>query len=268
MTPARSDNEAESRPVQTRIVDQHIAVVTLNRPAARNAVDAGMARALEAAIAQVEADEAIRVGIITGAGDIAFCAGADLKQVAAGRLDDSFTATGGFAGFVNAPRSKPWIAAVNGAALAGGFEIVLACDLVVASIDARFGLPEVRRGLIASAGGLYRLPRAVPKSIALEMIVTGAPLDAERAHTLGLVNRVVGKDEVLPEALRLAGTICANAPLAVAGSLTVARSAANFDDDPLRRLGDELQAALARTDDYHEGSLAFIEKRAPRWTGR
>jgi enoyl-CoA hydratase len=248
-------------------IEGDLAIVTLNRPEVRNAVNADLARRLEQIVAAIEAEDAIRVAIITGAGDAAFCAGADLREVAEGRLDETFTLDGGFAGFVDAVRTKPWIAAVNGIALAGGCEIVLACDLVVASSTARFGLPEVKRGLIASAGGLYRMPRSLPRVIALELILTGHTIDADRAQHLGLINRVTNSDQFLSAAVELASEISANAPLAVKASLKIARAAAFLDDEELRRAGHEAQKTLQQTRDYKEGSLAFLQKRRPRWTG-
>src|SRR5262249_43489861 len=178
------------------------------------------------------------------------------------------TPQGGFAGLVNRARTKPWIAAVNGFALAGGCEIALACDLIVAIEEAAFGLPEVKRGLVAGAGGLYRLPRALPKAIALELIMTGAHFDAKRAFHYGLVNRLVPRDQLLPEALKLAAAICANAPIAVRESLSVARQAYDLDDAGLREVSGAASRRNAATEDYKEGPRAFIEKRAPRWSGR
>ena len=245
----------------------HLAVVRLDRPEARNAVNARLAAQLEAAVDRIERDDRVRAAILTGEGAV-FCAGADLREVSDGRLDALFTARGGFAGFVDARRRKPWIAAVNGPALAGGFEIVLACDIVVAADGARFGLPEVTRGLIASAGGLYRLPRALPRAVAIELIVTGRPIDAPRAHALGLVNRVVPHDDLLAAARDVAGAIAANAPLAVRESLAIAKLAASFDDAALRAHGDAVQARLSTTGDYAEGARAFLEKRPPMWQGR
>lgn len=247
---------------------EHVAVVTITRPEARNAINAQVAKAMEEAVTAIEADEAIRAVVLTGSGERAFCSGADLRAVAAGQLDDLFTASGGFAGFVNARRRKPWIAAVNGFALAGGCEIALACDMVLAVPDARFGLPEVTRGLIASAGGLYRLPRALPRAVAFELIATGQPIDAARAYALGLVNRICEPDALLDDAVTLANQIASNAPLAVTESLRLARLAAMTDDDTLRQAGDEAQARLATTADFTEGALAFVEKRVPRWQGR
>jgi len=254
--------------VQTNFLPDGVTVVTLNRPEARNAVNAALAGAIECAVDGIENDTITRVAIITGAGDSAFCSGADLKEVATGGLSGTFTERGGFAGFVNADRRKVWIAAVNGAALAGGFEIVLACDLVIATEQARFGLPEVTRGLIASAGGLYRLPRALPKAIALEMILTGQPIVASRALELGLINKVVPQGQALSEAVVLANLVCRNAPLAVRESLAIARAAAGFESEELRSCGNAAQSKLETTADYREGALAFVEKRPPQWQGK
>lgn len=253
--------------VQTSQVADHVTLVTINRPEARNAVNGDVARGLEQAVLATEKDPNVWVVILTGAGDKAFCAGADLKAVSAG-TGGLGTANGGFAGFVHQPRTKPWIAAVNGFALAGGSEIALACDLIVAIEEAAFGLPEVKRGLVAAAGGLYRLPRALPKAIALELIVTGAHFDAKRAYQHGLVNRLVARDQLMPEALKLAQAICENAPIAVRESLSVARQALDLDDAALRDLSAAASRKVAATEDYKEGPRAFIEKRAPRWVGR
>ncbi len=246
----------------------HIALVTINRPEARNAVNGAVAQGLEKAVRDTEADDDIWVVILTGAGEQAFCAGADLKEVSAGRRGGIATEAGGFGGFVHMPRSKVWIAAVNGFALAGGLEIMLRCDMAVASERAAFGLPEVMRGLVALAGGIYRLPRAIPRNIAMELIATGGRLDAKRAGEFGLVNRVVPHEKLLEEAKALAATICANAPVAVRESLAVARQAYDLNDAELRRLSEEAGARNAQTEDYREGPLAFVEKRAPRWKGR
>lgn len=248
----------------------HVALVTIDRPEARNAVNGDVASGLEAAVDATEADDDIRAVVLTGAGREAFCAGADLKEVSAGRGSALRTERGGFAGFVYRERSKPWIAAVNGKALAGGTELVLACDLVVAVRQAAFGLPEVLRGLIAAAGGLYRLPRAIPPNIALELILTAGQLDAERAHGFGLVNRLVDDVEGLREAaLALAAEIARNAPVAVRQSLRVAREAnSGLDEAALRALTRDAFERVAASEDFKEGPRAFIEKRAPRWSGR
>jgi|SRR5882762_3629596 len=246
----------------------HVRLVTLRRPEARNAVNGAVALALERIVHEIEADPDAWVVVLTGAGGQAFCSGADLKEVSGGRLESLWTPDGGFAGFVRAPRSKVWIAAVDGLALAGGFEIALACDLIVASADAAFGLPEVTRGLIAAAGGLYRLPRSLPRALAYELIATGERLAADRALAFGLVNRVVPKDRTLAEALALADSIAANAPIAVRESLKIARLAVDLDEATLSSLSDEAQQRMMQTEDFHEGPRAFIEKRVPRWQGR
>lgn len=254
-------------PVDLQRLGHGIALVTLRRPAARNAITPQLTHMLEKIVTEVERSNEIRVAILTGEGDRAFCAGADLNEVAAGRLDDCFTQSGGFAGFVNAKRSKPWIAAVNGPALAGGFEIVLACDLAVAVDEAIFGLPEVTRGLIASAGGLYRLPRVLPRVLAMEMIATGRPIGADQALAMGVINRVVSPLELLESSQALASEICANAPLAVRESVRIVRAASGFDDDELRGAAEAAQAILQTTSDYSEGATAFLEKRKAEWTG-
>lgn len=246
----------------------HVALVTLNRPEARNAVNGDVAQGLEAAIDATEADDDVWLVILTGRGHDAFCAGADLKAVSSGQGQQLRTERGGFAGFVHATRRKPWIAAINGPALAGGCEIALACELRVAVPTARFGLPEVKRGLVASAGGLYRLPRALPHALALEMILTGEPISAERALQAGLVNALAEADGLLAAAQALAARITVNAPVAVRESLKVAKQALDLDDAGLRALSGQAQLAVMASEDYQEGPLAFIEKRAPRWTGR
>ena len=261
-----SDNNAA---VTVQKLPDHVALVTINRPEARNAVNGAVARALEAAIDATDADADVWVVILTGAGADAFSAGADLKAVSGGQGNELRTERGGFAGFVHAPKSKPWIAAVNGPALAGGCEIALACDLIVAAPAARFGLPEVKRGLIASAGGLYRLPRALPPAIAREMILTGEPISAERALQLGMVN-VLTSDAagLLPAAQALAARITVNAPVAVRESLGVARRAQDASDEQLRQASEQAAARNMQSEDFKEGPRAFIEKRAPRGSGR
>ena len=260
------ENSAE-KAVRLTLLEGHVALVELCRPEVRNAVNSELARQLEEAVEATEQSANVRVVVLAGQGDM-FCSGADLKIVSAGGLDTLFTGKGGFAGFNHAVRSKPWIAAVNGFAVAGGCEMALACDLIVAAEDAAFALPEVARGLIASAGGLYRLPRAIPRNVAIELIATGGRLPAVRAHALGMVNRLAPAKEAVPAALALAAEITANAPIAVQESLTVARLAFDQDERDLRRLGDEAQQRVMSTDDFQEGPRAFVEKRPARWNGR
>lgn len=254
--------------VQAERLSAHVIRVTLNRPDARNAINGDVARALDYLVKLVEADPDIRVAILTGAGAAVFCAGADLKEIAAGRVDDLKTADGGFAGFVHAQREKVWIAALNGLALAGGCELALACDLIVATEEVEFALPEVTRGLMALAGGLYRLPRALPRAIALELIATGDRLSAERALHFGMINKLVPADQLQTAALALAERICGNAPVAVRESLAIAKRSHELSDDALIALGQSARERLVLTDDFKEGPRAFIERRAPRWTGR
>lgn len=245
----------------------HVALVTINREEARNAINGDVAEALEASIDRVEADGEIRAVVLTGAGGKAFSAGADLKEVSRGNLNKLMRERTGFGGFVHAKRTKPWIAAVEGLALAGGCEIALACDMIVASAGGAFGLPEVTRGLIAAAGGLYRLPRALPRAIAIELIITAGQLPAERAAELGMVNHLVPAGTAVATALAIANKIAANAPLAVRESLAIAKLAVDLDDATLRRLSDEAQGRLSQSQDFREGPLAFIEKRPPVWKG-
>jgi len=254
--------------VTLEIVAPHIALVTIQRPEARNSVNGDVALQLDQLVKQIEADPDIWAAVLTGAGGVAFCAGADLKVVSAGRMDELYTADGAFAGFVKHRREKVWIAAVEGFAMAGGCEIALSCDLIVASEQSVFSLPEVTRGLIAAAGGVYRIVRALPRAIALELIATGDRLPAARAGDLGLVNHVVPQGEAVTDAIALATRICANAPIAVRESLTVARQAYDLDDDALFELGLQAQERVMKTDDFAEGPRAFIEKRPAVWKGR
>ncbi len=260
--------ERLSAAVTLQVPVPHVALITIDRPDARNAVNSDVTHGLTSAIEKTEAADEIWVVVLTGAADQAFCAGADLKQVAAGGLRQLITPDGGFAGFVYAQRTRPWIAAVNGAAVAGGCEIALACDMIVAVESARFGLPEVKRGLIAAAGGLFRLPRALPRQIAMELIATCGTIDARQALACGILNRVCPAGEAVNEALRLAATICENAPLAVRESLAIARRAFDLNAQELRTLSDAGQERIMQTADFKEGPLAFIEKRLPNWQGR
>lgn len=242
-------------------------IVRLNREHARNAIDGATARALDDIFDELSEDASVLVVVLTGAGDRAFCAGLDLKAFAAGEAGDVLYARGGFAGIAARQFPKVLIAAVNGAALAGGFEIVLACDLVVAAEHASFGIPEVKRGLVAAGGGLIRLAKRLPPAVALEMALTGEAIDARRALAYGLVNRVVPADAVLEEALVLAGTICENAPMAVRVSKQLMKRSLDLDEAEAWRLNEELATAVLNSHDALEGSLAFAEKRPPRWSG-
>lgn len=246
----------------------HIAVVTLNRPDARNAINVALTNKLGAVVEDLEADDDVWVVVLTGSGDTAFSSGADLKEVTDGHIAEIILGQHGLAGFVHAPRSKPWIAAVEGYALAGGCELALACDLIVATQGGLFGLPEVMRGLIASAGGIYRLPRKIPRNIALEYILTANRFTSERAYELGMVNRLVPQGEALTAGIELARDIAANAPIAVRESLAIARRALDLDDETLRTLSDEAQKRVMTTEDFVEGPRAFVEKRPPTWKGR
>ena len=249
-----------------------VAVITLNRPDARNAVNGDVANAMEAALEQLEADPEIWVGILRansqGQERPVFCAGADLKAINSGQAGALNTKRGGFAGFTYRERSKPIIAAVDGLATAGGLEIVLACDLVVASSRASFGLAEVKRSLIAGAGGLFRLPRAIGQAAAMEAILTGEPFSARRAYELGLVSRLVEPGQAFDEALKLAAQITAAAPLAVYASRKVVLAAAYSDDETLKALTNAEFARVMNSEDTKEGLTAFIEKRAPNWQGK
>jgi crotonobetainyl-CoA hydratase len=252
----------------------HVLLVTLNRPEARNAVDLDVTVGVGEALDYAEDHADVWAVIITGAGDRAFCAGADLKAAAAGRLgdrDDPRLRRWGFAGYVAHHISKPTIAAVNGFALGGGTEITLASDLAVAADTATFGLPEVKRGIFAGAGGAFRLPRQIPNKIGMEAVLTGKPIPAQRAYELGLVNRVVPFDELLPAAFAFADEILQNAPLAVQVSKRIAKGitdgAVATEAGDWERTGAE-GAVLMSSADAAEGMRAFAEKRAPRWEGK
>ena len=245
----------------------HVAVLTIDRPEARNAVNGAVANGMETALDAYESDGSLWAAVLSANGPV-FSAGADLKEIAAGNAGGLSTAKGGFAGIVQRERTKPLIAAVGGPALAGGCEIALACDLLVVSREAFFGLPEVKRALLAVAGGLFRLPRAIGMAPAMEVILTGEPLSATRAYELGMVNRVVEPDRVVEEAMALATTIASNAPLAVQASRNLASRAFIDDDASLWRAGFAAFQENMQTEDSKEGPRAFIEKRAPEWKAR
>lgn len=245
----------------------HVAIFTLNRPKARNAINAAVSAKMEAYLDTFEADDNLWVGILCSSSPgKAFCAGADLKDISSGK--EIATKKGGFAGMVKYPRTKPLIACVDGPALAGGCEIILGCDLVVASTRSSFGLPEVKRSLIAGAGGVFRLPRVLPRQMAMEMILTGDPISAQRAHQLGFVNTICAPEEVFAEATKLAERIIINAPLAVRAALGLVRDGALLDDDTNWKMTAQAFRDLPYTEDFYEGPKAFNQKRAPNWTGK
>ena len=242
----------------------HVELLTINRPEARNAINRAVALGLDAALDAAALDDDVWVVVLTGAGDKAFSAGMDLKAFATGELP--FTAHG-FGGITRRDFPKPLIAAANGAALAGGFEIMISCDMVVAAEHARFGIPETSRGLIAGAGGLIRLPRRVPLAVAYEMALTAEPIDAARAFDLGLVNRVVPGDQVVDAAVALAERIARNAPLAVRASKRVMRESLEMSEPDAWALNDGAFSEIGTSADALEGAVAFAEKRDPIWRG-
>lgn len=245
-------------------VDGGVAVITINRPQARNAVNGAVARGVAAVLDEMEGRRDVSAYVLTGAGGT-FCAGMDLKGFLSGDLP--YIEGRGFAGLVEAPPKKPIVAAVEGYALAGGFELALACDLVVASEQAVFGLPEPRRGLVAAAGGAARLPRRIPYHIAMEIALTGDHFPAVRLYEVGLVNHVTLPGEALPRALELAKRIAANAPLAVAATKRVIVESADWSREEMFARQQEIITPVFGSQDAMEGAAAFAEKRAPRWKG-
>src|ERR1017187_8226973 len=249
--------------IRTEVTDG-VAVITINRPEARNAVNGEVARGIAAAVEEFDARKDISVLVLTGAGGT-FSAGMDLKGFLTG--DAPMAAGRGFGGNTERPPVKPVIAAVEGYALAGGFELVLACDLVVASEDAKFGLPEVRRGLVAGAGGLLRLPSRIPYHLAMEIALTGAHFPAARLAAAGLVNVVVPAGQALTAATELAGQAALGAPLALAASKRVIVEAADWPSDEAFARQGEIIGPVFGSKDAMEGAIAFAEKRAPAWRG-
>ncbi|MDD8024449.1 MAG: enoyl-CoA hydratase-related protein [Paracoccaceae bacterium] len=244
-----------------------LARITLNRPARRNAIDAAAAAGLAAALARFEADPDLRVAVLCGAGPV-FCAGMDLAAFGAGQVEEVLFGPGGFAGLTEAPRRKPLIAAVHGAALAGGFELALACDMIVAEEGSRFGLPEVIRGLVAGAGGALRLATVIPPARAREILLTGRMIDTAEAWDLGLIARRAATGAGVETALELAREIAANAPLAVTETLRLSRAAEAAQMAPLWPENARTLRAIMASDDAQEGARAFLERRAPQWQGR
>lgn len=244
-----------------------VELVRLNREQARNAIDGPTTKALDAAFDELAEDDDVWAVVLTGSGERAFCAGMDLKAFASGQAGDILSSKNGFAGIASRRFEKPLIAAVNGPALAGGFEIVLSCDLVIAAEHAYFGIPEAKRGLVAAGGGLIRLEKVLPRNIALEMALTGEPITAARAAELGLVNKVVPKEQLLEAALEMAEAICKNAPLAVRASKEIMRRARDLDEAGAWRMNGELTLPVLTSRDAIEGATAFAERREPIWQG-
>lgn len=239
--------------------------IQINRPEARNAITRGVAESVAAALDQLDDDDGIAVGILTGAGSN-FCAGMDLKAFLTGELP--IVEGRGFGGLVEAPPAKPLIAAVEGYALAGGFELALSCDLIVAGTGAQFGLPEAKRGLVAAAGGLMRLPERVPFNVAMELALTGDFMAAERAHALGLVNQIVADGAALEAATALAGRVAGNGPLATRASKQIMVASRDWSMGERWENQREVTDPVFASADAREGALAFAEKRPPRWEGK
>jgi enoyl-CoA hydratase len=254
----------DSQPVLTT-EDDGVLVITLNRPEARNAVNQALAEGVAAALDRLDGEDSLRAGILTGASGT-FCSGMDLKAFVTG--ERPWVGDRGFAGIAQRAADKPLIAAVEGYALAGGFEVALACDLIVAASDARFGIPEVKRGLVAAAGGLIRLPKRIPYHLAMELALTGDPIGAERAAEAGIVNRVAEPGRALDVARELAATIVRNGPLALSASKRIVQRAGEWTEQEAWAKQGEIAGPVLGSEDAQEGARAFAEKREPQWKGR
>jgi enoyl-CoA hydratase len=242
-----------------------ILIVTINRPDARNAVNGDVAGGMAAALDRLDAGDDLRVGVVTGAGGY-FSAGMDLKAFVQG--ESPYAGDRGFAGITQRSSRKPLIAAIEGFALAGGFEIALSCDLIVASREARFGIPEVKRSLVAAGGALLRLPKRIPYHVAMELALTGEPMSAERAQEVGIVNRLAEPGEALDTALELARQIVKNAPLALIASKEILQKAVDWSEEEGWQKQGEISGPVFVSEDAREGATAFAEKREPVWRGR
>lgn len=244
---------------------ERVLLITINRPDQRNAVNAAVAQGIAKALDELDADAELSVGVLTGAGK-GFSSGMDLKAFVTG--ERPYAPDRGFAGIVERPAEKPLIAAIEGFAVAGGLEIALACDLIVASRGARLGVPEVKRSLVAAGGALLRLPRSLPRNVALELALTGDPIDAERGYELGLVNRLAEPGGALEAALELAEAIAANGPLALRATKRILNEAADWPDAEFFERQGEISGPVMTSEDAREGATAFAEKRPPVWHGR
>ncbi len=242
-----------------------VLVITLNRPDQRNAVNAAVAQGIAASLDELDADPELAIGVLTGAGK-GFCAGMDLKAFVAGESPQ--VGDRGFAGITRRAAVKPLIAAIEGFAVAGGLEIALACDLIVAAQGAKLGIPEVKRSLIAAGGGLLRLPRTLPRNVAMELALTGEPLLSERGYELGLVNRLTAPGGALAAALELAEQIAQNGPLALAGSKRILQESVDWSEAEFFARQDPIARSVSSSEDAREGATAFAEKRPPVWKGR
>ncbi|MFL5823047.1 MAG: crotonase/enoyl-CoA hydratase family protein [Solirubrobacteraceae bacterium] len=255
-----SDQQAVLTEVRDRVL-----LITINRPDQRNAVNAAVAEGIAAALDRLDAEPDLSLGVLTGAGK-GFSAGMDLKAFVTG--ERPYAGDRGFAGITQRAAEKPLIAAVEGFAVAGGLEVALACDLIVASRGATLGIPEVKRSLVAAGGALLRLPRILPRTVAMELALTGEPIEAERAHELGLVNRLAEPGQALQVALELAEVIAANGPLALAATKRVMTEAVDWPDSEFFARQGEIVGPVMTSEDAREGATAFAEKRPPVWKGR
>jgi enoyl-CoA hydratase len=244
---------------------ERVLVITINRPEQRNAVNAAVAQGIGTALDELDADDQLSIGVLTGAGK-GFCAGMDLKAFVAG--ESPWFGDRGFAGITRRSAAKPLIAAIEGFAVAGGLEVALACDLLVASKGAKLGIPEVKRSLVAAGGGLLRLPRVLPRNIAMELALIGDPMLAERGFELGLVNRLAERGEALTEALALAAQITPNGPLGLAASKRILTEALDWSDAEFFDRQEKISGPVFASEDAREGANAFAEKRDPVWRGR
>lgn len=242
-----------------------VLVIRINRPDARNAVNGGVAEGIAAALDELDSDDELRIGVLTGEGGY-FSAGMDLKAFVKG--ESPYAADRGFAGITQRASRKPLIAAVEGFALAGGFEVALSCDLIVASREARFGIPEVKRSLVAAGGALLRLPRRIPYHLAMELALTGEPIGAERAAEVGIVNRLAEPGQALDVALELAEAITKNAPLALIASKEIIQRSLDWTEDEAWAKQGEISGPVFASEDAREGATAFAEKREPLWRGK